>query len=230
MLKEVFTHRRLSVAYETMKEFCAELGVSISDAEKKLYDIKPNDGHYFNEGDSKSGYLVPLYFSAVSLIMENITNVLELGTGTGNITNLLANLFPASIVYTIDLPADDKDYEKLAHRSRSEKDMMEFRKNIDKNNIKYFEINSFFLPSLALPKKFDLIFVDGGHRYPVVAWDVMFAYNHLRSDGFVFFHDYNGGKRHITETIKYMKNIIDEKIGIVWHSTECGQLAWLRKI
>ena len=212
------------------EEFSSIFGIAISDAEKRISEFRPNDGRYFNENGTRRGYLLPLCFSAVSLILKNATNILEVGTGLGNITNLLAKLFPTAMIYTIDIPAHDKDYEELAWRN-SEKNTMRFKININRDNIKYIERNSFFLPSMGLPQEFDFIYVDGGHRYPVVAWDIMFAYNSLRPEGFAFFHDY-GPDLNVTPTIEYIRDIIDEEIRLIYSNatSKHRDVAWLRRL
>jgi len=212
------------------KEFLSEFGIAISDAENRLSELKPNDGEYFNEDGSKTHYLIPLYFSAISLILNNVTDILEIGTGCGNITNLLAKLFPSAMVYTIDIPRSDKDYKRLAWRYFKGEGMKKFKTNINENNIKFIKKNSFFLPSMGFSQEFDFIYVDGGHLYPAVAWDIMFAYNYLRPGGFAFFHDY-GDDVDVKKVIEYIRNIIDEEINLVCSSVDCEEknAAWLRK-
>ena len=66
----------------------------------------------------------------------------------------------------------------------------------------------------------DLIFVDGGHSYPVVARDTMYAYNRTNSGGFIVFHDYNrpsNDPRRSTNDVKdlidnYLSQIVEEEI------------------
>ena len=75
--------------------------------------------------------------------------------------------------------------------------------------------NSFFLPSLGLPEKFEIVWVDGGHQFPVVAWDIMLAYNYLEDGGFMFIHDYYvepAKASQVKDTIDYIKNRIKEKV------------------
>ena len=105
-----------------------------------------------------------------------------------------------------------------------------FKKNIDKDNIVFIEKNNFFLPSLGLPDKFDLIWMDGGHYYPAVAWDIMFAYNRLRSGGFMFMHDYGSKKLHVKAVVNYVNNLIEEDIKFLPSIMTGGfSTAWFRK-
>jgi len=213
-------------------DFFTEIGITKLDAENRLSGIRPNDGKYFSKEGSRTGFLMPLYFSAVSLLLKDVANILEIGTGSGNFTSLLANLFPSATVYTIDIPVSDKEYatKRGAWRRRG---MAEFEKNVlNKSNVKFIEKNSFFLPSMGLPQKFGFIYVDGGHWYPVVAWDIMFAYHRLRPDGFAFFHDYGDGVTDVNLVLEYIKDLIDEEIKLVFNDTTIGikNAAWFRKL
>lgn len=212
-----------------IEDFCSEFGIAIADVENRISEMKPYAGNYFDENGSKTGTLMPFYFSAVSLIIKHATNVLEIGAGFGRTTALLARLFPSATVYAIDIPSSDKQYAKLAMKAGQEK---AFEKNINRNNIRLIPRNSFFLPSMGLPREFDLIYVDGGHKYPVVAWDAMFTYNNLRAGGFVFFHDYRSdGETDVEPTIKYIRDIIGEEIKVLPSAMipDGRSVAWLRK-
>jgi len=212
-----------------IEDFCSELGLAISDVENRISEMKPNTGNYFDETGSKTGTLMPFYFSAVSLVINHATNILEIGAGFGRMTAFLARVFPEAMVYTIDIPSNEKHYVKLTTREERKK---VFERNINRSNIRFIEKDSFFLPSMGLPCEFDLIYVDGGHKYPVVAWDAMFAYNSLRSGGFVFFHDYRAdGDTDVESTIKYIKDIICEEIKMLPGdmTPDIRKVAWFRK-
>lgn len=213
-----------------IKNFCSEFGIAVSDVENRLSEMKADSGNYFDATGLKTGTLMPFYFSAISLIINHATNVLEIGTGFGRTTALLACLFPTATIYAIDIPSSDKHYAELATRAGN-KEM--FEKNTKKDNIRFIKRNSFFLPSMGLPREFDLIYVDGGHKYPVVAWDTMFAYNSLRPGGFMFFHDYRSDQEtDVKPTIKYIKNIISEKIKMLPGDMmpSIRRVVWFRKL
>tara|TARA_Y100000385_G_C12945839_1_gene573259 strand:- start:431 stop:859 length:429 start_codon:yes stop_codon:yes gene_type:complete len=58
-------------------------------------------------------------------------------------------------------------------------------KNTDFKNIIKIKTNTFFLQEkLNINEKFDLIWVDGGHLYPEISWDLCTAYNLLNHGGF----------------------------------------------
>lgn len=166
--------------------------------------------------DSLEGSLEHLYFSLVSIAI-NVKHILEIGTGLGWGTNALSRLFPDSIVHTIDLPENDEGY-KNSYKARKRKGIQRFRNNIARDNIVFVGSNSFFLPTLKLPGKFEFIWVDGSHCMPALAWDMMFAYNHLMTGGSLGMHDYSvdcpsnfQGKI----VIDYMKSRIKENIWLL---------------
>lgn len=173
---------------EELNYFFSKFDVTLEEARKKLKGIAPDDWAYDLKGTFQH-----LYFAMVSVAISDVKNILEMGTGLGETTAVLSGLFPTARIYTLDVPRGDGEFRKRAWRNLPHKKdgKARFRKNIDRENIIYINRNSFFLPGLELPEKFEVIFVDGGHLYPAVAWDIMFAYHHLQDDGFVFMHDYS---------------------------------------
>jgi len=102
--------------------------------------------------------------------------------------------------------------------------MSQFKQNIRRENIVFIPKNSFFLPSLEVPQKFELIWVDGDHKFPAVAWDIMFAYNYLIKGGFMFIHDYrvNHDKNsQVKDTIDYIASRIKEKVWYLPSNDKC---------
>ncbi len=134
-----------------------------------------------------------LLFSALSLSKDapDIKNILEIGTFRGKTAALLKLLFPHAEIFTCDLPEDDPIYRTSYRREdptvyadhKAKRDA-----NIDQDGITLLETNSFFLPE-KVDRKFDLIWVDGGHLYPEVAWDTCNAWHMCRSGGYVLFDD-----------------------------------------
>jgi len=166
------------------------------------------------------------YFAMASLLLKDVKNVLEIGTGPGRSTKVLAQLFPNANVYTVDVPSDDP-YFKQSWLGR---DFGQFEKEILINtslrNIAVLRDNSFFLPSLDMPKKFELIFVDGSHIYPAVAWDIMYAYGAIAPGGFLFMHDYEvitKTDNHVKHVVEYMRSRIRETI---WLLPEYADPKW----
>ena len=206
------------IAYNYRKEletFFSLLGVKFEKAEQRLREVMREDCLYF--ASDKGQQLEAVIFSAVSLYKSDVRNILEIGTGNGDNTVILASLFPDAIIHTFDLPKEDRDYKTLAWRNSGEGD--KFKKKILHERIVFHEKNSFYMLSENLPK-FDLAYVDGGHSYPSLAWDAMYAYNMTNPGGVIVFHDYNRpnndptrDSNHVKDLIdNYLKNILTEEI------------------
>jgi len=193
---------------EMAESMAKALGGSLNEVREKIIKKGLKD-----DSLRPGGSLEHLYFSLIS-IATNVKNILEIGTGLGWGTNVLSRLFPDSIIYTIDLPEGIEGY-KNSYIARKRKGAQRFHDNITRDNIVFIGSNSFFLPSLELPSRFGFIWVDGSHVMPALAWDMMFAYNHLTVGGSMGMHDYSincppnfQGKI----IIDYMKSRIKEKI------------------
>ena len=133
-----------------------------------------------------------LIFSALSK-RNSIKNILEIGTYDGEFTYILSQLFPKSKITTIDLPEDDPLMASFYGRADStalSNYMKKQYKNINQKNIRAVKSNTFFLLDVINEKeKFDLIWVDGGHLYPDVAWDICNAFFLLKKGGFLLCDD-----------------------------------------
>lgn len=182
--------------------FFNKYDLTINEVEYKLKQVTSAKCLYF---ESETGQqLEALYFAAISLIKEDAENILEIGTGKGANTVILSVLFPGAKIYTYDLPENDRDYDKLSWRV----DDINFSNKINRNNIIFHEKNSFYMLSDNLPY-FDLVYVDGGHSYPAIAWDAMFAYNKTNPGGFIIFHDYNRPNNDPNRDANHVKDLID---------------------
>ncbi|MCX7184835.1 MAG: class I SAM-dependent methyltransferase [Nitrosospira sp.] len=120
-----------------------------------------------------------------------IRRILEIGTFDGETTFILSKLFPTSEIVTVELPEDDP----IFHSSYARDDVQtlnDFKTrqsaNLKADNIIHKGINSFFLPG-KIEGGFDLIWVDGGHLYPEVAWDICNAYHFCSPGGFIMVDD-----------------------------------------
>lgn len=132
-----------------------------------------------------------LVFSALSLSSTKVLNILEIGTFEGEFTAILAGLFPDATITTVDLPASDpllRDFYNREDDSAFLKYKNIQKTNLSGKNIKLVETNSMFLLN-KVSEKFDLIWVDGGHLYPEVAWDLCNAYYLCRNGGAVLCDD-----------------------------------------
>jgi predicted O-methyltransferase YrrM len=160
-------------------------------------------------------------FSAISLETKKYNKILEIGTYDGQFTSFLSKMFPNSLITTVDLPKDDPLLKKFYDRSTSEnydKYINKQKKNTDHKNIKTLKTNTFFLnESLELNEKFDLIWVDGGHLYPEVAWDLCMAYNLLNKGGFllcddVIFTEKEYKSDYVSNESSHVLNYLEERI------------------
>ena len=130
-----------------------------------------------------------LLLSAISITKHNITNILEIGTFDGKTALILSKLFPSSTVTTVDLPDDSTTFTNTYGRN---KDIFDFVKN--RNNllaqikkIAFKQVHSINL--VRLDEKFDLIWIDGAHGYPVVAMDVINSFRLAHFGAYILIDD-----------------------------------------
>jgi len=132
-----------------------------------------------------------LLFACLSEISPKLPRILEIGTSNGVGTSILSELFKSSEIITIDLPDDDPLTRSFYGRGRSdkfEKYLQLQRENTKAQNVKLIKTNSFFLLD-KVKGLFDLIWIDGGHLYPDVAWDICNAWHLCRKSGYIFIDD-----------------------------------------
>lgn len=187
---------------ELMRQICSNFDVVLEHVEERLESLG-SDGMLINR---KTNELVPVphdyfedlglhlnrfYFAIASLVVKDVRNVLEIGTGCAESTICFSKLFPEATIYTVDIPSNDPDRGmRWAHVREGLR-----QKNLNRGkNIILIEQNSFFLPSMDLPDEFEIILVDGAHHYPPIAADHAFAYGHIAEGGFMFMHDYDSPK------------------------------------
>ena len=116
--------------------------------------------------------------------------ILEIGTATGNFTVFLATIFPDAKIETIDLPRSDNrfwnattDLATTHGGAVSKTDLEERDARLSRfANIKFRELNSLAL-TFQESEKYDLIWVDGDHTYPVVSIDLANALRLLEVGG-----------------------------------------------
>lgn len=219
---------------ERINNFCKDFGINIEVAENKLKECV-GDCEYFKTKHNKGTQLEALYFATISLKNGYIQKILEIGTGYGTMADILTKLFPMAQIDTVDLPENDKNYLPLAIRKENPE---RFQEIISQPNIHYHNKNSFYLQGYnELSDKdeiirYDLIWLDGGHNYPVVAWDLAYSYNHLGIGGYLFIHDYNRPNTDVKRAVDHIANIIPEKINYLPFALYDPKAAtcWLKKI
>jgi len=119
-------------------------------------------------------------------------NILEIGTYEGQFTNFVSNIFPESKIISIDLKKNDDDF--LSSYNRSSKNIFKQhlkirRKNLNKKNIFFYELNSFNLLDKFKNKKFDIIWIDGNHINPQVSFDIFSSIKLLKKNGILLCDD-----------------------------------------
>jgi predicted O-methyltransferase YrrM len=134
-----------------------------------------------------------LVFAALSLSprADAIRDILEIGTFRGKTTLLLKTMFPDAQVTTVDLPTSDPIMQQTYRRDTPEQ-LAEYRatrdSRVNREGIAFIETNSFFIPGVA-KGPFDLIWMDGGHLFPEVAWDFCNSWHACRSGGILMCDD-----------------------------------------
>ena len=129
-------------------------------------------------------------FSSLSLSKnKTLTDILEIGTFDGFNSLLLSNLFPNSNIDTIDLPETDDNFINFYNRKENISKFIQDRNIIlSKNkNINFFPLNS--LKLLNYKKKYDLIWIDGAHGYPMVCIDIINSLHILKENGLILCDD-----------------------------------------
>ena len=99
------------------------------------------------------------------------------------------NLFPNSKVDTIDLPENDEDFINCYDRKNILKNFVDKRNKIlsYSKNINFIPVNSLNL--LNYKKKYDLIWIDGAHGYPVVCIDIINSLHLIKENGLILCDD-----------------------------------------
>ncbi len=128
-----------------------------------------------------------LAFAALKVAGFSPKNILEIGTYLGFTTSLLSHLYPEATIHTVALPSDDPVFEDYHIIDGQGVDNI-FEQRLQRPNINVIKKNSGFLWEVDLPD-FDLIWLDGGHQYPVVAWDHFYSLSKLASNGWLFSDD-----------------------------------------
>ncbi len=158
--------------------FFAEIGVSRADAESHHQKISAQSGLPVR----KLGSFHHLAFAALAVSGFRPRRILEIGTETGETAEYLATLFADAEVYTVNLPSDDPIYAQW-HPEGEDRHAEIATANMTRSNIRALRLNTVRLLEEELPNKFDLIWLDGGHSYPEVAWDHFYCMPRLAEGG-----------------------------------------------
>lgn len=179
---------------QDINSFCEKLGQEYVSITNVINGINPAMASYDKNNDGSN--METFYLVASIRYLQNSTgglkNVLEIGTGCGDNTNMLSTVANYAEIYTFDLPENDPYYiskpevDTVWRTDRKDK----FIQNTQFPNVNLHLSNSLFLLDEDLPKYFDLIWMDGAHSYPAVAWDFAYAYNRLRRGGILLIDDW----------------------------------------
>jgi len=155
---------------------------------KKLQNIKKDMNFDNRESPMSSEHEV--VFSSLSLNNNIKTNkILEIGTFDGMNSLLLSKIFPNADIDTIDLPHTERDFKNFYNRKNKIDEFNCYRNNKLKKNIKiqFIEKNSINL--INFNNKYDLIWIDGAHGYPVVCADIINSLHLISPNGVILCDD-----------------------------------------
>jgi len=169
----------------------------------------------------------------MSVIAKKSTNIFEFGTASGKTTYLLAENSPESCkIITVTL--DEKNIKDVSYENN---DNSVAKNNAIKESIykKFFftgrdcekKIKVIFVDSKKLKidnfiRKFDLIFIDGGHTYSYVKNDSEKAFQMIKKGGYILWHDFNIGKKSCKDVVKYLEeNVYKKKIYHIKNTSLC---------
>ena len=165
-------------------EFFNELGLDRAFG-LDLLNKKKDEFDFLNRSMSSEHEVV---FASISKTISP-KKILEIGTHDGNNAFLLSKIFCNSEITTIDLPDDHDDFKNFYGRKGN---LEKFITNRDQrlkdlNNLKFIKMNSLNL--INHKEKYDLIWVDGAHGYPVGCIDLINSIKILNSNGIIICDD-----------------------------------------
>jgi len=128
-----------------------------------------------------------LFFAALKLSGFAPRAILEIGTEHGETAQFLGELFPGTQITTVNLPTDDPIFAAW-HPEGDATHLETVATRLTAPNIDELRANTLWLGAQDLPI-FDLIWLDGGHAYPEVAWDHFYCLHRLAPGGWLFSDD-----------------------------------------
>lgn len=168
----------------------ARLGLSRIDAKSAIATALAASrlGTFSEDDDMFSEHL--LVFGVLSKALPDVREILEIGTYDGRAALLLANLFPQAQVTTIDLAADDPIYSQSYQSARTAEFIRRRNETLaGSSRVRFVETNSLRLATDLGAGRYDLVWVDGDHDFPVVAVDLANAVRLAKPGGFVMCDD-----------------------------------------
>ena len=195
ILKKIFNKLNYYYSYkkynqnffeEKQNKIFEQFGLNRQEGIKKLIFIKKN----LNLKNRKTYSEHQVFFSSLSLSKnKSFEDILEIGTYDGYNSLILSNLFRNSNIDTIDLSKKDDDFINSYNRQNNINKFIQDRNIILSlnKNINFSPLNS--LKLLNHKKKYDLIWIDGAHGYPVVCIDIINSLHILKEDGLILCDD-----------------------------------------
>jgi len=189
--------------------------------------LGPNDNLIIQSFSVPSSYQVVGMTSdyeswILSCLSKVSDNIFEFGTCSGKNTMLMAlnsnknsNIVSLTLnqnqskKLTSDKNDNNTSIKNIVNESNYEKFLFS-GKEIEKK-IRVIFIDSRKFNTEEYLKKFDLIFIDGGHTYSVVESDSKKAFEMLSSKGVIIWHDYVVGKESCKDICKYINELEKEK-------------------
>ncbi|MDC3082561.1 class I SAM-dependent methyltransferase [Candidatus Pelagibacter sp.] len=158
----------------------------------------------------------------ISSLSKISNNIFEFGTCSGKTTYLMALNSPdQGKITTLTLSPKDlkgikknKFDNKVSYRNlinESIYDKFLFSETKYESKIEVIFQNSLNLNEKLFLKKFDLIFIDGGHTYSIVKNDSEKSFKMLKSNGIILWHDFVPGKESAKNVVRYINTISKEK-------------------
>jgi predicted O-methyltransferase YrrM len=125
-----------------------------------------------------------------------ICSVLEIGTAEGEFTSFIARLLPNADITTVDLPSSDRRFWRATRGDTSTREGGAGTADVRARDarlaahtrVRLLEMNSLELSAWD-GARFDLVWVDGDHSYPVVVVDIINALRLLRPGGVIMCDD-----------------------------------------
>lgn len=154
----------------------------------------------------------------LSVMAKKSKKIFEFGTCSGKTTLLFAinSSQDAEITtITLDEEAAKKVFipfndNKVASRNlinESKYSQFMFSGTSFENKIKVIFQDSKLLDISNMKKKFDLIFIDGGHTYSCIKNDTEKALEMIKDNGLIFWHDFSLGKKSHQDVFRYLNEI-----------------------
>ena len=153
---------------------------------KKLSKIKNLYKFLLNDMSSEHEVL----FSSLSFnYKKNIKKILEIGTFDGKNSFLLSLLFKNSKIDTFDLKENNINFRNSYNREKRVSSFVNLRNKIlsKSKNINFKELNSVKLCNIN--NKYDLIWIDGAHGYPIVCIDIINSLRLISKNGIIICDD-----------------------------------------